>query len=105
MKKCFAFILIMLFSVVFLFAQDKTVQKSEQSATNSKIVITGYVLSKGNVPFVFPAIIDDDGNEYTILCPEKQKRRLLNLQGKHLRFTLVKSDEVSWIVKKYKILK
>ena len=105
MNKRFALIFIMLFSGLFLFAQDNTVQKSEQAVNNSKIVITGYVLSKVNVPFVFPEIQGDDGNEYSILCTEKQKRRLLNLQGKHLRFTLVKSDEVSWIVKKYKILK
>ena len=80
------------------------VQKSEQSK-NSSITITGYVVSKGNVPFTEPAIRGDDGNEYSLICSEKQKRRLLDLQGKHLRFTLQKNDEIFYVVKKYKIIK
>ena len=80
------------------------VQKSEQ-AKNSSIIVTGYVVSKGNVPFTQAAIRGDDGNEYSLICSEKQKRRLLDLQGKHLRFTLQKNDEIFYVVKKYKIIK
>ena len=94
-------ILLSLFLCFSLFG----VQKNTQSKNNSKIVVTGYVVSKGNMPFTVPAIMADDGNEYSIVCSEKQKRRLLNNQGKHLRFTLVKNDEITWTVKKFKILK
>ena len=80
------------------------VQKSEQSK-NTSITVTGYVVSKGNVPFTQAAIRGDDGNEYSLICSEKQKRRLLDLQGKHLRFTLHKNDEIFYIVKKYKVIK
>lgn len=94
-------ILLSLFICFSLFG----VQKNTQSKNNSKIVVTGYVVSKGNMPFTYPAIKADDGNEYYIICSEKQKRRLLNSQGKHLRFTLVQIDEVIWTVKKFKTIK
>lgn len=101
MKKNYLIILLSIFLISSLFA----VQKNVQSKNNSKIVVTGYVVSKGNLPFTFPAILADDGNEYSIVCSEKQKRRLLNNQGKHLRFTLVQIDEILWTVKKFKIIK
>lgn len=101
MKKNYLIILLSFFLISSLFA----VQKNTQFKNNPKVIVTGYVESKGNMPFAYPAIQGDDGNEYYIICSEKQKRRLLNNQGKHLRFTLVKSDEVSWIVKKYKVIK
>ena len=101
MKKNYLIILLSIFLISSLFG----VQKNVQSKSNSKIVVTGYVVSKGNMPFTFPAILADDGNEYSIVCSEKQKRRLLNNQGKHLRFTLVQIDEVLWTVKKFKIIK
>lgn len=82
-----------------------SVEKSLQSDNKSKIVVTGYVISKGSMPFTQLAVISDDGLEYSIISPEKQKRRLLNLQGRHLRFTLVKNDQMNWIVKKYKVIK
>ena len=101
MKKNYLIILLSIFLISSLFG----VQKNAQFKNNSKIVVTGYVVSKGNMPFTFPAILADDGNEYSIVCSEKQKRRLLNNQGKHLRFTLVQIDEVLWTVKKFKIIK
>ena len=101
MKKNYLILLLSIFLISALFG----VQKNTQSKNNSKIVVTGYVVNKGNVPFTFPAIVADDGNEYSIVCTEKQKRRLLNNQGKHLRFTLVKIDEVLWTVKKIKVIK
>ena len=94
-------ILLSLFICFSLFG----VQKNTQSKNNSKIVVTGYVVSKGNMPFSYPAIKADDGNEYYLVCTEKQKRRLLNDQGKHLRFTLIKNDEITWIYKKSKVIK
>ncbi len=101
MKKNYLIILLSIFLISSLFA----VQKNTQFKNNSKIVVTGYVVSKGNMPFTVPAILVDDGNEYSIVCSEKQKRRLLNNQGKHLRFTLVQIDEILWTVKKFKIIK
>ncbi len=101
MKKNYLIILLSISLISSLFA----VQKNVQSKNNSKIVVTGYVVSKGNMPFTVPAIQGDDGKEYYIICSEKQKRRLLNNQGKHLRFTLVQIDEILWTVKKFKIIK
>lgn len=94
-------IILSIFICFSLFA----VQKNTQFKNNPKVIVTGYVVSKGNMPFVEPAIQGDDGNEYYIICSEKQKRRLLNSQGKHLRFTLVQIDEVIWTVKKFKTIK
>lgn len=105
MKKAFLIILFASFCLLQGFTQGTTVNKSEQAKNNSKIVVTGYVLSKGNVPFVFPVIRGDDENEYVIVCTEKQKRKLLNLQGRHLRFTLVQKDQTSYVLKKYKKIK
>ena len=101
MKKNYLIILLSIFLISSLFA----VQKNTQFKNNPKVIVTGYVESKGNMPFVEPAIQGDDGNEYYIICSEKQKRRLLNSQGKHLRFTLVQIDEVLWTVKKFKVIK
>ena len=105
MKKNLLIILLACLCLGNLFCADKTVQKTAQSVNNSKITVTGYVISTGNAPFIYPAIKGDDEKYYTIICTEKQKRRLLNNQGKHLRFTLVQNDEVTWIVKKYKVIK
>ncbi len=95
------FILLSLFICFSLFG----VQKNTQFKNNPKVIVTGYVVSKGNMPFTYPAIKADDGNEYYLVCTEKQKRRLLNDQGKHLRFTLIKNDEITWIYKKSKVIK
>ena len=103
-KKSILCILIVALCSSLIFAAD-SVEKSRQDKTESKIIVTGTVISKGNLPFVYPGIISDDGTEYTIVCTEKQKRRLLELQGKHLRFTLVNKDDVCWVVKKYKVIK
>lgn len=90
---------------IFLISSLFAVQKNTQFKNNPKVIVTGYVESKGNMPFSYPAIQGDDGNEYYIICSEKQKRRLMNNQGKHLRFTLVQIDEVIWTVKKFKTIK
>ena len=100
--KSIAIVLLILIAIPF---SAFCVNKSAQSDNKSKIVVTGYVVSKGSEPFVEPAIKADDGAEYTIICTQKQRRRLLNLQGKHLRFTLVKIDEINYAFKKYKLLK
>ena len=50
------------------------VQKSTQVKNNSKVVISGYVVSKGNVPFVYPVIRTQDDTEYMIVCKDKVKQ-------------------------------
>ena len=101
MKKRIIPVLILLLIPFFTFAVDKNIQSNKKSS----VVVTGYIVSKGNMPFIEPAIKADDGNEYSIICTQKQKRRLLDSQGKHLRFTLQKNDEIFYVVKKYKIIK
>ena len=100
MKK-YLIVLLSLFIVSALFGQTK----KSNSNNNQKLVVTGYVVSKGNMPFVFPAIKADDGKEYLIITTEKQKRRLLDNQGKHLRFTLLQNEDSGWVVKKFKVIK
>ena len=105
MKKRFVFLVLVIYCLFNVFAQSSTVKKSTQADNNSKIIVTGYVLSQGNDPFVYPGILGDDGNKYTIICTEKQKRTLLDLQGRHLRFTLVQNDQITYVLKKYKVIK
>ena len=83
MKKKF---LIYFFSLVLVSALFG-VQNNTQVSKNSKVVITGYVVSKGNVPFVYPAIRTEDGTEYTIACKDRVKQKLLNSQGYLIKFT------------------
>lgn len=99
--KTIAAVLLILIAIPF---SAFCVNKSAQSDNKSKIVVTGYVVSKGSMPFTEPAIKADDGTEYTIICTQKQRRRLLNLQGKHLRLTLIRKDELTWVVKKFKTI-
>ena len=100
-KKLCLILLVSLISSLGLFAVDK----SAQSKKNSTIVVTGYVVSKGNMPFNFPAIKTEDDTEYLFNCTDRQKKKLLKLQGKELRFTLLQNEDGVLILKKYKVLK
>ena len=101
MKKKFLICLISIIMVSALFG----VQNNAQSTNNSKVVITGYVAAKGNVPFVYPAIRAQDGTEYMIVCKEKQKKKLLNAQGNLIKFTGTINEEGFFVLKKWKVLK
>lgn len=81
------------------------VQKNTQVKNNSKLVVTGYVISKGNVPFVYPVIRTEDGTEYMIVCKEKQKQKLLNAQGYLIKFSGTLNEEGFFVLKKWKVLK
>lgn len=100
-KKLFLILALAFFSALSLMAVDKT----KQSKKNSTIVVTGYIVSKGNMPFNFPAIVTEDNTEYAFRCTERQKKKLLNLQGKKIRFTLLLKDDGVMVLKKYKVLK
>ena len=102
MKKRFIiFLAFSIFSIVGLLAADK----GQQAKKNSTIVVTGYIVSKGNVPFTFPAIVTEDGDEYVFKFTDRQKKKLLKLQGKKIRFTLLVKDDEGMVLKKYKVLK
>ena len=81
------------------------VQKSAQSKTNSKLVVTGYVVSKGNMPFVYPVIRTQDGTEYMIVCKDKVKQKLLNAQGNLIKFTGTLNEDGFFVLKKWKVVK
>ena len=81
------------------------VQKNTQDKNNSKLVITGYVVSKGNVPFVYPVIRTQDDTEYMIVCKDKVKQRLLNAQGYLIKFTGTLNEDGFFVLKKWKLLK
>ena len=100
-KKLFIILLVSVLSAFGLFAADKS-SKSKNVAT---VVITGYVVSKGNMPFVFPAILTEDGTEYLFTCTARQKKKLLKLQGSDIRFTLLQNEDGFLILKKYKVFK
>lgn len=100
-KKLLLILLVSMISMIGVFAADK----AAQSKKNSTIVITGYVVSKGNMPFVFPAIQTEDGTEYLFTCTARQKKKLLKLQGRDIRFTLLQNEDGALVLKKYKVLK
>jgi len=100
-KKLLLILLVSMISMLGVFAVDK----SAQSKKKSTVVITGYVVSKGNMPFVFPAIKTEDGTEYLFTCTARQKKKLLKLQGRDLRFTLLQNEDGALVLKKYKVLK
>ncbi|MBR6341534.1 MAG: hypothetical protein IKR64_06510 [Treponema sp.] len=101
MKKLFIILLVSMISTLGLFAVDK----SAQSKNDSTIVITGYIVSKGNMPFNFPAIKTQNGTEYLFTCTARQKKKLLKLQGRDIRFTLLQNEDGALVLKKYKVLK
>ena len=100
MKKKFLIIFAGLFLVSALFGVQ-----SDQALKKQKLVITGYVVSKGNVPFVYPAIRAEDGTEYMIVCKEKQKQKLLNAQGTLIKFTGTLNESGLFVLKKWKVVK
>ena len=99
-KKLFVY----LFSILIVSALFG-VQKTSQVKTNSKVVVTGYVAAKGNVPFIYPAIKTEDGTEYMIVCKDKAKQKLLNAQGQLIKFTGTINEEGAFVLKKWKVLK
>ena len=101
MKKKLFICFISFFLVSALFS----VQKSVQTKNNSKVVITGYVTAKGNVPFVYPSIRSEDGKEFNLICKEKDKQKLLNAQGSLIKFTGKLDEDGTFILKKWKKVK
>ena len=102
MKKGVIFVLIVLLISTFLPA---AVLKNEQSAKNSKVIVTGYILCKGNDPFFYPAIKLDSGEEILFACNKKQSRQLLDSQEFHVQLTLEKTADNTLVLKKWKKLK
>jgi hypothetical protein len=100
MKKRIALILLALFCISSVFS----VNKNEQSDKKSKMVISGYVISKGSMPFTMPAIKSEDGKEYLISCSAKTGKKLLKLQGYKIKFTGYLEEDL-FILKKYKKIK
>lgn len=78
------------------------IQKNQDNRKNQNITITGYVISKGNLPFVFPVIRTEDGTEYLIICKEKTKNKLLKAQGYKIKFTGTINEEGFFVLKKWK---
>lgn len=77
------------------------IQKNQDNRKNQNIIITGYVISKGNLPFVFPVIRTENGTEYLIICKEKTKNKLLKAQGYLIKFT-GKIEDGAFVLKKWK---
>ena len=100
MNKRFLIFILSLFCISSLFS----VNKKEQIKKNSNIVVTGYILAKGNEPFVVPAIKTEDNLEYLISCNANKRKKLLKLQGYKIKFTGY-LDEDMFVLKKYKVLK
>ena len=76
-----------------------------ETKTNSKVVVTGYVVSKGSIPFVYPAIETEDNTEYMIVCSDKTKRKLLDSQGYLIKFTGTINEDGFFVLKKWKKVK
>ncbi|MBR5402302.1 MAG: hypothetical protein IK102_10910 [Treponema sp.] len=102
MKKRALIVLAALFITSLLPA---AVLNNEQSGKNSKIVVTGYIISKGNDPFPYPAIILDSGEELQFICNKKMSRQLLSSQEHHVQLTLEKTKDDTLVLKKWKKLK
>ena len=98
MKKRLFFVFILFFLSLFICYSDSAGKKTQ--------TVQGCVIAKGNEPFVIPVILSDDGEQYTInTTTAAKKKKLLKLQGKHVKFTGYILDNGSFEVKKYKILK
>lgn len=94
-------ILICLLSVLMLSTISAATKKS-----NSKVVVTGYVVSKGSMPFVYPVIrTQDDSTEYMLVCNDKTKQKLLNNQGYLIKFTGTINEDGFFVLKKWKRVK
>ena len=101
-KKLFLILALAFFSALSLMAVDKT----KQSKKNSTIVVTGYIVSKGNMPFPQAAIQTTDGQEYLIICNEKTNKKLLNTQGKKVKLTgYIQEATGFFVLKKWKKVK
>lgn len=102
MKKSFAIILFALFSFSMIFA----VNKNAGADKKTKLVVTGYVISKGNMPFVEAAIKTLDGQEYILVCSQETHKKLLKAQGRKIKFTgYLAKDGQFFTLKKWKKVK
>ncbi|MEE0887254.1 MAG: hypothetical protein UIB61_10145 [Treponema sp.] len=57
------------------------------SRENNLFSETGTVHSFGNMPFVFPGFVTDDGKQYFIEADETLKNELLGVQGEKIILT------------------
>ena len=102
MKKSFICLMLALFCISMGFS----VNKNEQSDKSTKVVLTGYIQSKGSMPFTQAAIKTEDGQEYLIFCNDKTTRKLLNAQGYKVKLTgYIETDTGLFILKKWKKVK
>lgn len=101
-KKIFVFLIILVLCPLVL---SGAVKKSGQSDKNSTVTITGYVISYGNIPFNYPGLQSESGYDIQFECTQKQKNKLLRLQGEKLRCTFKKEKDGTLVLKQYKILK
>ena len=99
MKKKILFVLLLSLAAAFLFADDS---KGKEVDKKSKVEVTGYIVSKGNMPFVFPAVKADDGQEYLFVCTKKQAQKLLKAQGQRLKLTFNQTPDNILVLTKYK---
>jgi len=61
------------------------------TGTEKMTKLTGRVQIYGNEPHTFVGIVDENGNEYAVYPPEKEKE-LRSLQGHLIEFTVVFQD-------------
>ena len=68
---------------------------SAHSRENNLFSETGTVRSFGNMPFIFPGFVADDGKQYFIEADEALKDELLGVQGEKILLTgiLEKKDK------------
>lgn len=97
MKKRLFFVFVIMCLSLFICYAGSTSTKTQ--------TVQGCIIAKGNEPFVFPVILTDDGEQYIINTTAAKRKKLLNLQGKHIKFTGYIKDNGSFELKKYKILK
>ena len=91
---------------LFCVSMGFSVNKNEQSDKNTKVVLTGYIISKGNMPFPQAAIQTQDGTEYFIVCSEKVNKKLLNTQGNMVKLTgYIQNETGFFVLKKWKKVK
>lgn len=98
MKKSFLIFLLCIATAVSL----NGAVKNTQQKNNSKVEIIGYIVGKGNEPFVFPVIRTEDDTEYMIICKDKVKQKLINAQGYKIKFTGTINEEGFFVLKKWK---
>ena len=56
------------------------------------------------MPFTFPAVKTETGEEIMFTCTSKQKKKLFALQGQLIRFTFEREDNNVLVLKKWKTI-